>query len=72
MLGSRTGPGKAADLVGPRQRVAGGQKKNGMQGKGDGTENGVWLEPPDGPRGPRRQGRPHKSKGRGREGSDPC
>ena len=38
VLGSRTGPGKAADPVGPRQRVAGGpQKKNRMQGKGDET-----------------------------------
>ena len=27
VLGSRTGPGKAADLVGPRQRVAGSPKK---------------------------------------------
>ena len=40
-------------------------KKNGMQGKGDGTEKGVWLEPQDGPRGLGRHGRRHRSKGRG-------
>ena len=73
VLGSRIGPGKAADPVGPRQRIAGGpEKKNGMQGNGDGTKKGVWLEPHDGPRGLGRHGRRHRSKGRGREGSDPC
>ena len=72
VLGSRTRPGKALDPVGPRQRVADGQNKNGMQGKGEGTEKGVWLEPHDGPRGLGRQGRRHRSKGRGREGSDTC
>ena len=50
MLGTRTGPGKSADPVGPRQRVAGRSRKNGMQGKGDGTGKGVWLEPHDSPR----------------------
>ena len=47
-------------------------KKNGMQGKGDGTEKGLWLEPHDGPRGLGRHGRRHRSKGRGREGRDAC
>ena len=64
MLGLRTGPWKAADLVGPRQRVAGGPKRNGMQGKGDGTEKGVWLEPNNGPRGLGWHERRHRSKGR--------
>ena len=72
MLGSRTRHGKATDPVGPRQRVVDGPKKNGMQEKGDGTEKGVWLEPQDGPRGLGRHGGRHKSKGRGREGSNPC
>ena len=40
--------------------------------KGDGTEEGVLLGPPDGPRGLGQHGRRHRSKGRGREGSDPC
>ena len=39
VLGSRTGPGKAADPVGPRQRVAGGQKKKtGCREKGKGQK----------------------------------
>ena len=74
-LGTRTGLWKAADPVGPRQRVAGGpekRKKNGMQGKGDGTGQGVWLEPHDVPRRLGRHGRRHRSRGRGREGSNPC
>ena len=73
MLGPRTGPWKAADPLGPRQRVAGGpEKKKWMQGEGDGTEEGVWLEPHDGHRKLGRHGRQHRSKGRGRDGSDPC
>ena len=73
MQGSQTGPGKAADPVGPPQRAAGGPtKKNGMQGKRDGTERGVWLEPQEGPRGLGRHGRRSRNKGRGREGTDPC
>ena len=67
MLGTRTGPGKAADPVGPRQRVAGGpkRKKKGMQGKGDATEKGVWLEPHDGPKGLGRRGKRGIGRGRG-------
>ena len=40
--------------------------------QGDGTEKGVWLGPRDSPRGLGQHGRGHRSKGRGREGSDPC
>ena len=40
--------------------------------KRDGTEEGVWLGPRDGPRGLGQHGRRHRSEGRGREGSDPC
>ena len=73
MLGTRTGLGKAADPgPPPPRRVAGGPKKNGMQREGDGTEQGVWLEPHDGPRGLERHGRRHRSRGRGQEGTDPC
>ena len=65
VLGTRTGPGKDADPVGPRHRVAGGpvQKKNGMQGKGDGTDKGVWLEPQDGPKRLGRRGKQGKGRG---------
>ena len=57
MLGTRNGPWKDEDPVGPCQREAGGtvEYKQGMMGKGDGTEKGVWLGPHN---GPRRVGRP--------------
>ena len=51
VLGARSGPRMEEDPVGPRQRVAGDAVgyKHGMMGKGDGTGEGVWLGPRNGP-----------------------
>ena len=53
-----------------------GEKKKSEQHptapQGDGTEEGVWLGPRDGPRRLGQHGTWHRSEGRGREGSDPC
>ena len=57
VLGSRNGPRKAADLVGPRQRVAEGpkkKKKNRMQRKGGRDRKGQVTRSTRRPQGTRR------------------
>ena len=49
----------------PRETPHNTKKKKKKKG-------GVWLGPRDGHRGQGQHGRRHRSRGRGREGSDPC